>query len=73
MTQILLTNQYNNKLEKKFIKLFHELGIPLRTKHRGRKGFSNYQRISVTILFAHSRKSLRDFRSEEHTSELQSH
>ena len=68
MKQILLTNQYNNKLEKKFIKLFHGLGIPLRTKQRGRKGFSNYQRISVAILFARSRKSLRDFVNQFHES-----
>lgn len=68
MNQTILTNQYNNKLEKKFIKLFHGLGIPLRNKRRGRKGFSNYQRISVTILFARSRKSLRDFVNQFHES-----
>ena len=68
MTQILLTNQYNNKLEKQFIKLFHELGIPLRSKQRGRKGFSNYQRFSITTLFARSRKSLRDFVNQFHES-----
>lgn len=68
MLQNTLLNQYNNKLEKKFIKLFHELGIPFRTHPRGRKGFSNYQRISVTILFARSRKSLRDFVNRFHES-----
>ena len=68
MNQTLLINQYNNRLEKEFIKLFHELGIPPRSKQRGRKGFSNYQRISVTILFARSRKSLRDFINQFHES-----
>ena len=66
MSQKLLINRYNNKLEKEFIKLFYELGILLRTNPLGRKGFSNYQRISVTILFVRSRKSLRDFVNQFH-------
>jgi len=68
MRQIVLTNQYNDRLEGEFIKLFHELKIPLRSNRRGRKGFSNYQRFSVTALFARSRKSLRDFINQFHES-----
>jgi hypothetical protein len=61
MVQSILLNQYNNELEKGFIKLFHGLGIPLHFNFLGRKGYSNYQRISIIILYARSGKSLRDF------------
>ena len=64
MTQTILQNQYNNKLEGEFIKLFHRLGIPLHFNSLGRRSFSNYQRISTIILFARSGKSLRDFSRE---------
>ena len=47
-----------------FINLFHKLGLPLHFNHKGNKQFSNYQRISLIILYQRSKKSLRDFSSE---------
>lgn len=60
-TQIPLLNQYNHPLEKEFIKLFHSSNLPLHFNHKGNKQFTNYQRISLIILFRRSKQSLRDF------------
>ena len=68
MIQGILLNQYNNKLEKQFIKLFHRLGIPMRSNPLGKKGYSNYQRISTILLFIRSKRSLRDFINQFHES-----
>jgi hypothetical protein len=64
MTQILLTNQYNNPLEREFIKLFHSSNLPIHSNKTGNKEFTNYQRISMIILFRRSKKALRDFVKE---------
>lgn len=61
MLQNVLTNQYNNPLEKEFIKLFHSSNLPIHSNKTGNKEFTNYQRISVIILFRRSKKALRDF------------
>ena len=47
-----------------FINLFHRLGLPMHFNYKGNKQFSNYQRISLIILYQRSKKSLRDFVSE---------
>lgn len=57
-------NQYNNKLEKELIKLFHSSGLPLHFNKTGNKEFTNYQRVCLIILFQRSKKSLRDFVEE---------
>lgn len=64
MIQNILTNQYNNPLEREFIKLFHQSNLPLHSNKTGNKEFTNYQRISVIILFRRSKKALRDFVEE---------
>ena len=64
MTQILLTNQYNSLFERELIKLFHESNLPLHFNYKGNKEFTNYQRMSVIILFRRSGKSLRRFVDE---------
>ena len=64
MTQTILTNQYNNKLEKQLVKLFHESNLPLHFNKTGNKEFSNYQRISIIVLFQRSKKSIRQFIDE---------
>jgi hypothetical protein len=53
--------KFNNKMEEQLIKLFHSLDLPLYFNKTGNKEFTNYQRISVIILFYRSKKSLRDF------------
>jgi len=61
--QIILPN-YNNQLEKQLINLFHSSNLPLHFNKTGNKEFTNYQRISIIILFQRSKKSIRDFVDE---------
>jgi hypothetical protein len=61
---MLTQNQYQNSMQKEFINLFHELGLPLYFNQKGNKQFSNYQRYTLIILYQRSKKSLRDFSSE---------
>jgi hypothetical protein len=48
-------------MEEQLIKLFHSLDLPLHFNKTGNKEFTNYQRVSIIILFYRSKKSLRDF------------
>ena len=50
-----------NKLESELLNLFHSSGFPLYFNKTGNKEFTNYQRISIIILFRRSGKSLRKF------------
>jgi hypothetical protein len=68
MPQNMLLNQYNNPLEKELLKLFHSSNLPLHSNKTGNKEFTNYQRISLIILFRRSKKALRDFVKELHES-----
>jgi len=61
MLQQIILPKYNSKLEEQLIKLFHEADLPLHFNKTGNKEFTNYQRISIIILFYKSGKSLRDF------------
>lgn len=64
MLQQIIQSNYNSDLEKEFIKLFHSANLPLHFNKKGNKQFTNYQRVSLIILFRRSRKSLRDFIDE---------
>jgi len=57
-----------NRLENKLIKLFHSADLPLHFNKTGNKEFTNYQRISLIILFHRSKKSIRDFIDELYES-----
>lgn len=48
-------------MEEQLNKLFHSLNLPLHFNKTGNKEFTNYQRISIIILFYKSGKSIRDF------------
>jgi hypothetical protein len=61
MVQNMLFNQFNNPMQEEFIKLFNHSGLPLYFNRTGYKDFTNFQRISIIILFRRSGKSLRDF------------
>lgn len=67
MRQIMLAHP-SNKLEKQLIKLFHSSGLPLHFNKTGNKEFTNYQRVSIIILFQRSKKSIRDFIEEFYES-----
>jgi len=54
----------SNKLENELVKLFHSSGLPLHFNKKGNKQFTNYQRVSLIILFRRSKKSIRDFIDE---------
>jgi len=61
MLQQIILPEYNSKLEEQLIKLFHESDLPIHFNKTGNKEFTNYQRISVIVLYYKSGKSLRDF------------
>jgi len=56
-----ILSRFNNPLEEQLVKLFHSLNLPLHFNKTGNKEFTNYQRISIIILFHKSKKSLREF------------
>jgi len=61
MLQQIIQSNYNNELEKQLIKLFHLSDLPLHFNHKGNKQFTNYQRISLVIIFRRENKPIRDF------------
>ena len=61
MIQQIIQSNYNNELEKQLIKLFHSSDLPLHFNHKGNKQFTNYQRISLIVIFRRENKSIRDF------------
>lgn len=63
--QTTLYPQHTEGMKKELINLFHESGLPLYFNKTGKKEFTNYQRISLLILFVRSKKSLRDFIDED--------
>ena len=63
MRQITLAHP-SNKLKEQLINLFHSSNLPLHFNKTGNKEFTNYQRISIIILFRRSGKSLRQFIDE---------
>lgn len=50
-----------NRLQKELLNLFHSSELPMHFNKTGNKEFTNYQRVSIIILFVRSKKSLRDF------------
>ena len=50
-----------NRLQRQLLNLFHSSDLPLHFNKTGNKEFTNYQRVSIIILFVRSKKSLRDF------------
>ena len=60
MRQITLAHPQNN-LEKQLLNLFHSSDLPLHFNHKGNKQFTNYQRISLIVIFRRENKSIRDF------------
>lgn len=64
MTQRTLYNQHKNKLKRELINLFNKSDLPLHFNKTGNKEFTNYQRVSIIILFQRSKKSIRDFVDE---------
>jgi hypothetical protein len=61
MLQQNILPEFNNKLEKQINNLFHSSGLPLYFNKTGYKDFTNYQRISLIIIFRRENKSIRDF------------
>jgi len=64
MRQTILAHP-SSKLEEQLINLFHESGLPLHFNKTGNKEFTNYQRVSIIILFRRSKKSIRQFIDED--------
>ncbi len=64
MLQNIILPRFNNKLEEEINNLFHSSDLPMHFNKTGNKQFTNYQRVSIIILFYKSKKSLRDFVEE---------
>jgi len=60
MRQITLAHP-SNKLENQLLNLFHSSGLPMHFNKTGNKEFTNYQRVSLIIIFRRENKSIRDF------------
>src|SRR3989338_10799242 len=65
MFQQIILPKYNSIMEEELIKLFHSSDLPLHFNKTGNKEFTNYQRVSIIILFHRSRKSIRAFIDED--------
>ena len=63
MRQMILAHP-QNKLENELVKIFHSSNLPSHFNKTGNKEFTNYQRISIIILFRRSGKSIRQFIDE---------
>jgi len=61
MLQQIIQSNYNNKLEEELIKLFHSTNLPIHFNKTGYKDFTNYQRISLVVIFRRENKPIRDF------------
>src|SRR3989344_5758438 len=64
MIQQIVLPKYNSRFEEQLIKLFHSSDLPNHFNHKGNRQFTNYQRVSLIILFQRSKKSIRDFLDE---------
>jgi len=51
MIQQIILPKYNSIMEEQLIKLFHSSDLPLHFNKTGYKDFTNYQRISLIIIF----------------------
>lgn len=61
MIQQIIQSNYNSELEKQILNLFHSSNLPLHFNHKGNKQFTNYQRISLVIIFRRENKPIRGF------------
>jgi len=62
--QNIILPKFNNRLEEEINNLFHSSGLPMHFNKTGNKEFTNYQRVSIIILFQRSKKSIRAFIDE---------
>ncbi len=67
MIQQIVLPKFNNNLEEQLLNLFHSSDLPLHFNKTGNKEFTNYQRVSIIILFRRSGKSIRQFIDEDLT------
>ena len=61
-----LTIQYTQRHEflSELINLYHTMGLPLHDNYCGSKVYSEFQKLSLVVLFRRSKKVLRDFVAE---------
>jgi len=61
MQKTISIQPFRHKLNKQILKVCHFLELPLHSNRKGPKIFTNYQRVSLLILWKRSKKSVRDF------------
>ena len=64
MTQITIPYTFRHELNDVILKVCHSLEIPLHHNNKGPKLFTEYQKLTVVILFSRSKKPLREFVNE---------
>src|SRR3989344_7329910 len=70
MFQQIILPKYNSKIEEQILNLFHASNLPLHFNKTGYKDFTNYQRISLIIVFRRENKPIRDFLKDLKESKL---
>ena len=68
MTQKTLRYTQKNEIHSMILNLCHRMELPLHYNRKGKKIFTNYQRVALIMLFHRSGKSLRDFARELYES-----
>ena len=64
MIQTQINNQYEVGLQRQILKVFHASNLRLHDNYFGNKVYTNYQRVSLIVLFMRSKKALRKFVDE---------
>ena len=62
--QTIIGHTPKHKFLSELINLYHVFGLPLHNNHFGSKVFTEFQKLSLVILFRRSKKVLRDFIAE---------
>jgi hypothetical protein len=68
--QQIILPRFNSELEEQLINLFHSSDLPLHFNKTGNKDFTNYQRLSLIIVFRRENKPIREFIKDLRESKL---
>ena len=64
MIRTTIPNQYEVRLHRQILKVFHASNMKMHDNHFGNKVYTNYQRVALIVLFMRSKKALRQFVAE---------
>jgi len=64
MTQTTIQYTLKHEFLSEILKLYHGMDLPLYDNHFGPRIYSEFQKLSLVVLFRRSKKVLRDFIAE---------